>query len=281
MKNSTSEILNNFKRWLLEEEKSENTVERYVRDVKMFLDYVSLSSIEKSDVLCYKSKLCEMYSPQSVNTILSSLNSFFDFFSRCDLKVKMLKIQKQIFADDAKQLTMAEYERLLDAAKRKNKERLYCLLQTIGSTGLRISELCCVTAEAVKSGVAQVNCKGKRRQVFLPKQLCCLLLKYMKKKNIKSGSVFVTRNGNPLDRSNIWAEMKKLCIEANVSEKKVFPHNFRHLFARIYYSVKKDIVRLADILGHSSIDTTRIYTMENGVVHRKQIQQLGKFFVRE
>ena len=153
-------------------------------------------------------------------------------------------------------------------------------MQALGSTGLRISELSSVTVEAVKESVATINCKGKIRQVFLSNQLCRLLLSYAKKYGIKKGAVFVTRNGNPLNRSNIWTEMKKLCRSANVSEKKVFPHNLRHLFARIYYSIEKDIVRLADILGHSSVNTTRIYTMETGTVHRRQIQQLGKIFIR-
>lgn len=276
----TNHTIECFKNHLLEEEKSASTVEKYIRDVRCFEKRFHGRKVEKSGVLEYKRELCENYAPRSVNSILSSLNTFFSYISRHDLRVKTLKIQRQIFADEQRELSRGEYERLLSAAKRAKKERLYCLLQALGSTGLRISELSSVTVEAVKESVATINCKGKIRQVFLPKQLCRLLLSYAKKHGIKKGAVFVTKNGNPLNRSNIWTEMKKLCRSANVSEKKVFPHNLRHLFARIYYSIEKDIVRLADILGHSSVNTTRIYTMETGTVHRRQIQQLGKIFIR-
>ena len=213
--------------------------------------------------------------PASVNSVLSSLNSFFDYNEWYGCKVKPLKIQKQIFASKDKELSKAEYERLLDAARSGKNERLYLLMQTICSTGIRVSEVRFVTAEAVKNGVASINCKGKLRQVFLPKVLCRILTQYMKKKKITSGPVFVSRTGKPLDRSNIWSDMKKLCEHAGVSKDKVFPHNLRHLFARTYYSLQKDIVRLADILGHSSVNTTRIYTMETGEVHRRQIEKLG------
>ncbi len=172
-------------------------------------------------------------------------------------------------------MTKAEYERLLWAAKQKKSERLYLLLQTICSTGIRVSELKFITVESLLPGCAEIFCKGKRRTVFLPNRLCQALKRYAKMQRIKSGSVFVSKNGNPLNRSNIWADMKKLCKIANVSERKVFPHNLRHLFARTYYSMEKDIVRLADILGHASVDTTRIYTMESGAVHRQKIQKLG------
>jgi site-specific recombinase XerD len=210
-----------------------------------------------------------------VNAVLSSLNSFFNFMKWYDFKVKSLKIQTQIFASTDSELTKTEYDRLLQTAKQQGNTRLYLLMQTMCSTGIRISEVRYITVEAVARGIAEINCKGKCRQVFLPKQLCLILRPYIKEHNIKSGAVFVTRNGNPLDRSNIWSDMKKLCKAANVSEKKVFPHNLRHLFARTYYSQQKDIVRLADILGHSSINTTRIYTMETGEIHRRQIQKLG------
>ena len=180
-----------------------------------------------------------------------------------------------IFASTEKELTKAEYERLLTAAKSKKNERLYLLMQTICSTGIRVSELKFITVEAVERGIAEINCKGKRRQVFLPTELRKMLSRYLKEQKIKSGAVFVTKNGNPLDRSNIWSDMKKLCKAANVSEKKVFPHNLRHLFARTFYSLQKDVVRLADILGHSSVNTTRIYTMETGNIHKKQIEKLG------
>lgn len=271
----TNELIKNFKSYLYEEERSENTIEKYLRDIRCFYEYIGGRNLQKSDVLEYKRKLCESYAPRSVNSILSSLNSFFMFLDWNELKVKTLKIQRQIFADKGKELTKAEYERLLTAAKSKKNERLYYLMQTIGSTGLRISELKYVTCEAINSGQAVINCKGKIRQAFLPKQLCKMLKEYIKTQNIKSGPVFVSKNGKPLDRSNVWKMLKNLCERANVERSKVFPHNFRHLFARAFYSLQKDIVRLADILGHSSINTTRIYTMENGDSHCKQIQKLG------
>ncbi len=277
MRTITKEMLENYKSYLINEEKATATIEKYVHDVTEFAEWLGVKTLEKSIVLAYKSKLIEQYAPTSVNAALSSLNSFFTYMEWYDLRVKNLKIQKQIFASTEKELTKAEYERLLSAAKDKKNERLYLLMQTICSTGIRVSEVRFITVEAVNRGLAEINCKGKRRQVFLPKQLCQILKQYIKEQKIKSGAVFVTKNGNPLDRSNIWSDMKKLCKAANVSEKKVFPHNLRHLFARTYYSLQKDIVRLADILGHSSVNTTRIYTMESGEIHRKQIQRLGLF----
>ena len=275
MRKITTETMSSFKDYLMNEEKAAATVGKYLHDVGEFQIWLGEQELCKTAVLGYKSYLCEHYAPASVNAALSSLNSFFGFTDWYDLRVKSLKIQKQIFASSDKELTKAEYDRLLGAAKQKKNERLFFLMQTICSTGIRVSEVRYVTVESVSRGIAEINCKGKRRQVFLPKQLCQLLNQYIKEKKIKSGAVFVTKNGNPLDRSNIWSDMKKLCRAANVSEKKVFPHNLRHLFARTYYTLQKDIVRLADILGHNSVNTTRIYTMETGETHRRQIQKLG------
>ena len=275
MREITIEIIKSFNNYLVDEEKAVATVGKYLHDVCEFKMWIGEQELSKASVLAYKSYLCERYAPASVNAALSSLNSFFNFMEWYDLRVKNLKIQKQIFASADKELTKAEYDRLLQSAKQKKNERLYLLMQTICSTGIRVSEVRYITVEAVSRGVAKINCKGKCRQVFLPKQLCYILKQYIKTQKIKSGAVFVTKNGNPLDRSNIWSDMKKLCKAANVSEKKVFPHNLRHLFARTYYSLQKDVVRLADILGHSNVNTTRIYTMETGEIHRKQIQKLG------
>ena len=275
MRTITSEQIKLFREYLVNEEKAQATVNKYLHDIGEFQIWLDERELCKTAVLAYKSYLCEQYAPASVNAAVSSLNSFFNFMEWYDLRVKNLKIQKQIFASTDKELTKAEYDRLLQAAKQKKNERLYLLMQTICSTGIRVSEVRYVTVEAVSHGVAEINCKGKRRQVFLPKQLCQILKQYIKEQKIKGGAVFITKNGNPLDRSNIWSDMKKLCKVANVSEKKVFPHNLRHLFARTYYSLQKDIVRLADILGHSSVNTTRIYTMETGEIHRRQIQKLG------
>ena len=275
MKSISTTNMKNFEKHLYYEEKARATINKYLHDVECFSTWLNGKSIEKSDVLAYKAKLCEQYAPASVNAALSSLNSFFGFMEWYDLRVKNLKIQRQIFSTNDKELSKAEYERLLMVAKDKRNERLCLLMQTICSTGIRVSELNFITVDAVGRGYAQINCKGKRRRVFLSQQLCQLLKRYIKQRKIKNGPVFVTKNGNPLDRSNIWSDMKKLCNEAGVSDKKVFPHNLRHLFARTYYTVQKDVVRLADILGHSSVNTTRIYTMESGEIHRKQIQQLG------
>ncbi len=275
MKKITDKNIEDFKRYLQDEERAAATIEKYIRDILAFCVWLGGKGIDKSVVLAYKEYLIEKYAPASVNSILSSLNSFFAFMGWHDCHVKTLKIQKQIFAKSEKELTKAEYERLLNAAQSKGNERLYLLMQTICSTGIRVSELRFITVEAVMKENATIRCKGKMRIIILPRQLCIALKKYIRRQNIKSGSVFVSKNGKPLDRSNIWRMLKALCVSAGVSKDKVFPHNFRHLFARTFYSLQKDVVRLADILGHSSINTTRVYTMESGAKHRRQIQKLG------
>lgn len=264
-----------YRAYLIGEERAALTVEKYIRDVTAFSKWLSGKEVTKEQFVEYKALLVSVYTPVSVNSMLSSLMSFFTFLGWGDLKVKSVKVQRNLFDSEEKELTKAEYQRLLQAAKEKHNERLYLLLQTVCSTGIRVSELKHITVEAVVSGKAEINCKGKRRMVFLPDKLCRMLKKYIRERKILSGPVFITKNGKPLDRSNIWSDMKKLCVSANVSEKKVFPHNLRHLFARTYYSLQKDVVRLADILGHSSVNTTRIYTMESGETHRTQLQKLG------
>lgn len=275
MKKITKELIKKFRRYLIEEEKAAATVEKYIRDINVFADWLGEKDLDKETVLTYKENLIKNYAPASVNSVLSSLNSFFTFNEWYNLRVKNLKIQRQTFANKDNELNKEEYERLLTAAKSKGNEQLYFLMQTICATGIRVSELRYVTVESLKAQKAQINLKGKMRVVLLPKELCKMLLKYSKEQKITSGSVFVSRNGKPLDRSNIWKMMKALCESAGVARAKVFPHNLRHLFARTFYSLQKDIVRLADILGHSSVNTTRIYTMETGETHRRQIQKLG------
>lgn len=271
----TDDLIEKYKDFLINEEKASATLEKYMRDIKTFSEWSSGSELDKRKVLDYKEYLIGKFAPASVNSVLSSLNSFFEFNNWYELKVKMLKIQKQIFAQKDKELSKVEYERLLDAAKAKSNQKLYLLMQTICSSGIRVSELQYITVEAIKLRKATINCKGKMRIVILPKELCRMLTEYAKTQNITSGSVFVTKTGKPLDRSTIWKMMKALCKSARVSKNKVFPHNLRHLFARTFYMLQKDIVRLADILGHSSVNTTRIYTMETGEIHRRQIQKLG------
>ena len=275
MRKITDELICSFKEYLIEEEKSENTINKYIRDVSFFKVWLNGRESTKIFALEYKKNLCENYAPASVNAAISSLNSFFNFMEWHDMRIKALKIQRQIFSSKEKELTKAEYERLLTVAKDEKNQRLYYLIQTIASTGIRVSELRYITTSAVHSGQAIITCKGKMRIVILPKDLCKILMRYIRENNIKNGSIFVSRKGAPLDRSHIWKMLKALCETAGVSKDKVFPHNLRHLFARTYYSLQKDIVRLADVLGHSSVNTTRIYTIETGEVHRRQIQKLG------
>ncbi len=259
----TQTKLNKFKTYLFEEEKSKNTIDKYMRDIIAFAKWAKDKVLSKQAVLEYKDYLIsENYAPRSINSVLSSLNCFFEYYNLYNLKVKMLKIQQQIFANESKELTVKEYDRLLAAALSKGNEQLYLLMQTICGTGIRVSELSAISVEALKAGQATINLKGKMRVVIIPNDLCKRLLKYAKEHNITSGSVFVTKKGKSLDRTYIWRLMRSLCESANVAKEKVFPHNFRHLFARTYYSIQKDIVRLADILGHSSVNTTRIYTKE-------------------
>lgn len=271
----TNQRISEFRKHLMNEEKSNATIEKYIRDITVFSNWCRGREIKKSDVISYKEKLICSYMVASVNSILSSINSFFSFCHWYELRVKTLKLQKQIFSREEKELTKAEYQRLLSAALTKHNKRLYYIMQTICSCGIRISELRFITVEAVKNQTTQVRSKGKIRTVILPRDLCKILKEYICENGIKSGSVFVSRNGKPLSRTNIWADMKKLCESARVPRSKVFPHNLRHLFARTFYSQQKDIVRLADLLGHTSVNTTRIYTVESGKIHQKKIQKLG------
>ena len=275
MSTITLNQIREFKCHLVDEEKSIVTIDKYVHDITAFSEWLGNSVLDKTNILEYKELLIKDFATASVNAAIASLNSFFDFIEHPALKVKSIRVQRQMFCRSDKELTKAEYERLLLAAYSKRNERLMLVMQTICSTGIRVSELQFITVEAAKIGNARVNLKGKIRLIILPKELCSLLLKYAKSHNISTGSVFITRTGRPLDRHTIWKEMKNLCKRAGVSRDKVFPHNLRHLFARTYYSSQKDIVRLADILGHSSINTTRIYTIEDGHVHRQQVQKLG------
>lgn len=268
--------VNGFKFFLTEEEKSEATIEKYIRDVRFFGEFISNREITKQEVMEYKKNLVENYAPASVNSMLVSLNCFLHFIERPDCCVKLLKIQRQMFVSEKKELTAAEYRRLLKAAQ---GTRLELVIQTICETGIRVSELKYITIEAVEQGRATVECKNKTRVIFIPTPLRKVLLQYIKKSGIKAGSVFVTKSGKPLNRSNIWRDMKALCEKANVAPGKVFPHNLRHLFARTFYSIERDIVRLADLLGHSSINTTRIYTIETGRQHLDCLERMHRMLM--
>lgn len=270
----TARMIAEFREHLILEERSEITVEKYIRDVKAFSAYTQNAAITKETVIAYKKHLQENYAVRSVNSMLASINSLFAFLGWHDLKVKSLKLQQQVFCPEEKELTKAEYARLCRTAERKHNERLNLILQTICGTGIRVSELQYITVEAAKNGEAVVNCKAKTRSVFIVKELKQKLLRYAAEQNIKNGMIFATRTGKPISRTNIWREMKALCEEANVNPKKVFPHNLRHLFARVFYGIEKDIAKLADILGHSSINTTRIYIISTGTEHRQRMENM-------
>ncbi len=271
----TNKEINRFREYLKEEEKSENTLDKYIRDVKAFASYTLNSVITKEIVIAYKQKLIDSgYAVRSINSMLGSINSLFSFLGWYELRVKSLKVQQQVFCPEEKELTKAEYMRLVNTAKQKGNDRLNLLIQTICGTGIRVSELQFITVEAVKCGEAVVSLKGKTRSVFIVRELQKKLLRRAAEQNIKSGMIFVTRTGKPISRTNIWREMKALCKEANVKPEKVFPHNLRHLFARVFYVIEKDIAKLADILGHSSINTTRIYIISTGTEHRRRMERM-------
>lgn len=264
-----------FSFYLKNEEKSENTVQKYLRDVRAFAAYLGGVAVTKEAVIAYKGKLLsENYAVRSINSMLASLNSLFSFLGWTDCKVKAVKLQAQIYCSEEKELTKAEYIRLVNTAKQSGNERLNLILQTICGTGIRVSELKYITVEAVKSGEAVVSLKGKMRSVFIVKELQKKLLRYAAEQNIQSDSIFITRTGKPMSRTSIWREMKGLCEQANVNPQKVFPHNLRHLFARVFYGIERDIAKLADILGHSSINTTRIYIISTGSEHRKRMEHM-------
>ena len=264
-----------FAVYLKSEEKSENTIEKYMRDVRAFCAYVGEAEMTKETVIAYKNKLLsENYAARSVNSVLASINSLLSFLGWADLKLKSIKLQRQIYCPEEKELTKAEYIRLVNTAKQKGNERLNLLIQTICGTGIRVSELQYITVEAVKCNEAVVSLKGKTRSVFIVRELQKKLLRYAAEQKISSGAIFITRSGKPMSRTNIWREMKSLCVEAGVNPQKVFPHNLRHLFARTFYGIEKDIAKLADILGHSSINTTRIYIITTGNEHQKQLENM-------
>ena len=270
----TADIIEDFRKNLELQVFSTSTIEKYIRDVKAFSVYAENAAITKEKVIAYKKYLRNNYAVRSVNSMLACINSLFNSLEWHDLKVKSLNLQQQVFCSEDRELTKAEYARLCKTAKRKKNKRLNLILQTICGTGIRVSELQYITVEAAKQGEAVVNCKAKTRSVFIVKELKQKLLRYAAEQNIKSGMIFVTRTGKLISRTNIWREMKALCVEANVNPEKVFPHNLRHLFARVFYGIEKDIAKLADILGHSSINTTRIYIISTGTEHRKRMENM-------
>lgn len=261
MMTDTEIQLEKFKQFLIDEERAAATIEKYRRDVQAFFTWLpEKTEVSKEMVLEYKRKLAAQYKSTSANSMLVALNRFFGFCGRHDLQVRLLKVQRVSFRERSREMSVEEYKRLVRAAREKKDERLSLLIQTLCSTGIRVSEHRCITVEALRSGSICIDGKGKERAVFLPKKLQKQLKHYCKERKITTGPVFITKSGKPLNRCNIWAEMKALCKNAGIEPQKVFPHNLRHLFALTYYRLEKDIVRLADILGHANIETTRIYT---------------------
>lgn len=266
--------LKEFLTHLYYDERSNATVEKYSHDLRVFYAFMAGKELTKSFVLEYKNNLLNKYAVTSANSMLAAVNAFFKFHGWYDLCVKQYKIQKPAFCPEEKELTKAEYIRLIQTAKRNNNERLNLIIQTICGSGIRVSELQYITVEAVHKGEAYVNCKGKNRRVFIISELRTKLIKYIRAQNIKSGPVFITKNKKPISRHNIWRDMKGLCKDANVSASKVFPHNLRHLFARTFYGIEKDIAKLADILGHTSINTTRIYIATTASEHKRKMENM-------
>lgn len=274
MKNITESEIQDFENSLYLNEKSKATVKKYVKAVEKLAEYLEDGEFTRHRLLEYREYLQTKNKAQTVNGALSAINAFLDFCGWQECRVKFLKVQRQAFLQEARELSKKEYERLLNAALAKNKEQLYLLMLTAGSTGIRISELVYITAEALKIGRAEICMKGKNRTIILPKELRKKLLKYADKRGIESGPIFRTKSGRPLDRSNICHDMKKLSEEAKVDARKIFPHNLRHLFARTFYAIEKNLAYLADVLGHSRIETTRIYVAASVSAHEKILDKM-------
>lgn len=272
----TFELLQQFADYLKNEERESSTISKYLNNVQAFANWLQEREVTKENLTAYKEHLImKKYNPKTINGILSAINKFLVVAGWGDIKVKYLRIQRQLFRSSGRELTKAEYMKLLNKAQELGKERLGLLMQTICGTGIRVSELKYITVEAVKTGKAEISLKGKIRTILLTGKLCKKLLKYTKGQKITSGEIFLTRSGRGLGRKQIWAEMKALCKKAGVESGKVFPHNLRHLFARTFYKVCKDVVRLADVLGHSSIETTRIYLISTGAEHLQTLNKLN------
>ena len=270
----TPTLLEDFNAYLIDQERSPATIEKYMRDIQHFAHFTARKALSRQIMLAYKADVSEKYAVASANSMLAAVNSLLRFVGWGDLCLKQFKLQRQVYTPEEKELTRAEYERLVATAHNRGNERLCLILQTICATGIRVSELPFITVEAAYLGEAVVRCKGKTRTVLLVKELRTLLLRYAKRCGLSAGSVFVTRSGKPISRTAVWRDMKTLCAHAGVAPGKAFPHNLRHLFARTFYGVEKDIAKLADILGHSSINTTRIYVATTSEEHRRRMENL-------
>ncbi len=271
----TKENLEKFKTWLIGEEREAGTIRKYIRDMTAFSAWLDGRPLEKETVAVWKEYLLsEGYKPVTVNSMLAAVNTYCRFAGLC-IKVKFLRIQRKLFQEESRTLKKHEYERLIAAAEKEGDDRLALLIETIGATGIRVSEVKYITVKAVNDENAEISLKGKIRTILLPGKLCRKLQKFARKQKIASGEIFITKSGKGMSRKQIWAEMKAICKKAGVKASKVFPHNLRHLFARIYYKVTRDVAKLADLLGHSSIETTRIYLLSTGEEHARQLERLG------
>lgn len=272
----TEEKVAQFAQMLLKEERSPGTIENYLRHIRAFAQWLNGQEVTLEAATTWKGNLLgKEYSPGSINAMLLALNRFFKFMGWNDCKVKSLRIQRQMFRETTKELTRKEYVQLLSAAQAQGKNRLVLLMEAICCTGIRVSEVQYLTVESVREGKAVISLKGKIRTILIPSKLRKKLLQFAQKQKTISGAIFRTRNGTPISRKQIWAEMKALCKKAGVAASKVFPHNLRHLFARTFYSSCKNVVMLADVLGHSSVETTRIYLISTGIEHEQQLEHLG------
>ena len=272
----TMEQITAYGRWLQQEERAPGTREKYLRDVRRFAAWLDGRKVSKELTAGWKEHLlAQGYAPVTINSMLAALNALLRFAGWEDCRVRFLKLQKRLFRESSRELTREEYGRLTAAAREQGRERLALLMETIGGTGIRVSEVKYITVEAARQGRAEISLKGKIRTILIPGKLCRKLQKYARKQKIAAGEIFLTGSGKPLSRKQIWAEMKAVCQAAGVEPGKVFPHNLRHLFATAFYTACKDISRLADVLGHSSIETTRIYLLTTGTEHRKQLDRLG------
>lgn len=275
-KQITTQQLTTFARHLRQAERSPGTIENYLRHVRAFAAWLAGRPVTKEAAADWKEYLLDKgYCPSTINAMLGGLNRFFDFVGWKKYQVKALRLQRRLFREDSKELTRAEYDRLIAAARAMGRERLALLMETICATGIRVSEVQYLTVEAVERGRAEISLKGKIRTILIPGKLRRKLLKYARKNKTVSGEIFHTRNGKGLSRKQIWAEMKAICKAAGVEASKVFPHNLRHLFARTFYKVCRDVAKLADVLGHSSIETTRIYLISTGTEHASLLERLG------
>lgn len=270
----TAETITAFSVYLRREERSPGTIEKYLRDVRAFAVWLDGRPAIKEMATAWKNILSESHAPATVNAMMVAVNAFFRFMGWEDCKLKALRLQRRMFRDDSRELTRTEYDRLIAVAQSRGQERLVLLMETICATGIRVSEVRYITVEAVEAGRAEIALKGKIRTILLPGKLCRKLRKFARKNKTVSGEIFLTRNGTGLSRKQIWAEMKSLCEAAGVEPSKVFPHNLRHLFARLFFRVCRDVAKLADVLGHSSIETTRIYLISTGAEHEKTLNQL-------